>query len=1261
MTERGPGADPTDDDLRSIRVFVSSTFRDMQDEREELVKRVFPFIRRMCEERGVAFSEVDLRWGVTDEQKADGAVLPICLAEIDRSRPYFIGLLGQRYGWVPDQLPEDLAARLPWLRGLAGTSVTEMEILHGVLNDVSNDSSATEQTYFYLRDPGWMVGAGEDRLALLAEQPGDEEIRALGHEGADAAAADRRRRLEQLKERVRLSGCPTADYIGPLDLGARVRADLTALVERLYPLDEVPDAASRENAAHLAYASAQVRGHVPRPRLVQHLDRFASGDDPPLVVSGEPGSGGSDTAVAWIDAWRRANPDDVVVQHHVRATTDAAEWVLMARRLAVALDEAHGSGPVTPSYDSPSAARASLFAAFARAGLAARRSVILVDGVDLLVDVDGAPDLTWLPQRVPASVRIVITAGGPRPAEAAQRRGWPVAEVPDLDDAERRQLIAAFLARFSKGLDEVHVARLVASPLTGNTLYLRTVLDELRQYGDHFTLGDVIERYLAADTLDDLLALVLTRYEEDFERDRPGLVGDAMRALWAARRGLTERELLDTLGVPGTPAAQAVWSPLMLAAEAGLVTRSGLLGFATEPHRRAVERRFLPTEAAGRAAHATLAATFAGYDIAPRVVEELPWQQLAAGDIGAMVATISDLRFTDLAFHLSHADLRRLWARAEDGGCRVIDGYRAVLDAPRTNPDATWQVARLVTDAGYPADAARLHRVLVELYRTTAERHGARLRASLVNLGSALWLQGDLAGAEPPLREALAAAEISGDDTVLRATLGDLGLSLRDQGRLAEADDLFRREEAMCRSVDDTDGLQKTLGNRVEVLRRAGDQSGALALAVEQEEVCRSTGDAMGVGRAQAGRAAVLSDQGRVETALPLFEAHRSVAIEQGDLRGAAESGISSTDALRQLGRNDEAAAVAADTEALLRRLDDGPLLARILDVRARMALDGKRWSDAAQLATEAVLTARRVDATASLLFALGSLGMAQRELGDLAAARAAHDEEELLASSAGQPVAAAMARVNLAAVEVAAGDVAAALHRYAQAEPVLVSEQLHDALSTLYANRAQVHLLGGQPRDAVDDLRALARSAGIIGEEARRHDALGRAVEILYANGLQADAEAIWSDLADSCRRLEDQPGLRRALGEWALLAIARSAAELAGRLLEDQELQCRSDGDQVGLASCLGNRAILLQQTGDLTGSLALIDQQLALAQEAGNAQSVLFAQANRGEVLGRLGRSEESLSALGTARTMAVNWGLTPMVTQLDQMIAAVHHGG
>src|SRR5690348_1219615 len=96
-------ASPTPPPARVIRVFVSSTFRDMHEERDVLVKRVFPQLRKLCEERAVTWAEVDLRWGITTEQVAEGQVLPVCLEEIRRCRPYFIGLLGERYGSVPER------------------------------------------------------------------------------------------------------------------------------------------------------------------------------------------------------------------------------------------------------------------------------------------------------------------------------------------------------------------------------------------------------------------------------------------------------------------------------------------------------------------------------------------------------------------------------------------------------------------------------------------------------------------------------------------------------------------------------------------------------------------------------------------------------------------------------------------------------------------------------------------------------------------------------------------------------------------------------------------------------------------------------------------------------------------------------------------------------------------------------------------------------------------------------------------------------
>jgi hypothetical protein len=87
---------------RQIRVFISSTFRDMQKERDILVRKIFPQLRKLCEERAVTWTEVDLRWGIPDERKAEGKVLPLCLAEIEHTLSYFIGVLGERYGWVPD-------------------------------------------------------------------------------------------------------------------------------------------------------------------------------------------------------------------------------------------------------------------------------------------------------------------------------------------------------------------------------------------------------------------------------------------------------------------------------------------------------------------------------------------------------------------------------------------------------------------------------------------------------------------------------------------------------------------------------------------------------------------------------------------------------------------------------------------------------------------------------------------------------------------------------------------------------------------------------------------------------------------------------------------------------------------------------------------------------------------------------------------------------------------------------------------------------
>ena len=91
---------------RVVRVFISSTFRDMHAERDYLSRFVFPELRSRCLQRGADFIGLDLRWGVTEEEAQREGALAICLKEIERCRPFFVCLLGSRFGWVPP--PEEI-------------------------------------------------------------------------------------------------------------------------------------------------------------------------------------------------------------------------------------------------------------------------------------------------------------------------------------------------------------------------------------------------------------------------------------------------------------------------------------------------------------------------------------------------------------------------------------------------------------------------------------------------------------------------------------------------------------------------------------------------------------------------------------------------------------------------------------------------------------------------------------------------------------------------------------------------------------------------------------------------------------------------------------------------------------------------------------------------------------------------------------------------------------------------------------------------
>jgi len=99
-----------------VHIFVSSTFDDMHAERDYLVKQVFPRLSDWCEQRKLRMMDINLRWGVSEEDATrNSKVVNVCLSRIDDCRPFFLCFLGQRYGWVPRR--ENIASETfaPWL------------------------------------------------------------------------------------------------------------------------------------------------------------------------------------------------------------------------------------------------------------------------------------------------------------------------------------------------------------------------------------------------------------------------------------------------------------------------------------------------------------------------------------------------------------------------------------------------------------------------------------------------------------------------------------------------------------------------------------------------------------------------------------------------------------------------------------------------------------------------------------------------------------------------------------------------------------------------------------------------------------------------------------------------------------------------------------------------------------------------------------------------------------------------------------------
>ena len=155
-----------------VRIFISSTFKDMDVERDALKNIVLPQLNHYFAPMRYQIEMVDLRHSIeTDKEESaeqrEKIIFNICMDEIESCKPFFLGLVGHRYGWIPDKqqmLPPSIYDTLPddFPIGRQHLSVTVFEFLNGIFNPQANFDRTN--TLVLLRDDASYEGIGETRL-----------------------------------------------------------------------------------------------------------------------------------------------------------------------------------------------------------------------------------------------------------------------------------------------------------------------------------------------------------------------------------------------------------------------------------------------------------------------------------------------------------------------------------------------------------------------------------------------------------------------------------------------------------------------------------------------------------------------------------------------------------------------------------------------------------------------------------------------------------------------------------------------------------------------------------------------------------------------------------------------------------------------------------------------------------------------------------------------------------------------------------------
>ena len=499
-------------DNRQIRVFISSTFRDMQDERDYLMKRTFPKLRKLAAERDVTLTELDLRWGITEEESKSGKVVEICLREIENSIPFFIGIIGNRYGWVPEKkdLDSNVTERFNDVNNYLEQhlSVTEMEMQFGVLSR-EEDMHA----YFYLKEK-----ENEDKQ-------------------------DNPEMLQRLKEEVKASKYPSNTYKSPEDLAQQVEQAFTKLLNELFPKGELSEL-EKERIGQRAFMNQLCLNYIKDERIFKELDDWLEDKDHShLVITGATGLGKSALIANWIKSVQQRKQQMNIAYTFVGQGYETGDIVNIMAYIHREICEKYQLKDTLKGYrKSFRNTEMCLSNTLNKTKEFNRPLLIIIDGIDHII---GHVNCILFESSF-KHIKVLVTKSDNHISDVHFPRNTKQVELHLLNIEDKSKLVKNYLSHFGKTLSSNQLKRIVSKPNTDNILLLRNLLDELICCGHFETLDSLIDGYISQNDIVAFYQKLLSEYEKDFSQ---GVVKKTLSIIALSENGLEENEIIETVNI----------------------------------------------------------------------------------------------------------------------------------------------------------------------------------------------------------------------------------------------------------------------------------------------------------------------------------------------------------------------------------------------------------------------------------------------------------------------------------------------------------------------------------------------------------------------------------------------------------------------------------------------------------------------------------------------------------------------------------------